>query len=183
MDALLKLKRNKGATQARKRLGRGNGSGLGTYSGRGGKGQTQRTGGNIKPGFAGGQTPLYRKMPKYKGFSNVNRKTYQVVNLEALNVFEEGAEVNAKTLLAKRLIESVEVPVKILGDGELKKKLNITVDRVSASAQEKIEQSKGKLTILADKSDKALKASKKAEKATANKAEMAKRPARAVKAE
>lgn len=163
MDALLKLKRNKGATTTRKRVGRGNGSGLGTYSGRGGNGQTARTGGNITPGFAGGQTPLYRKMPKFKGFTNINRKTYQVVNLEALNVFEEGAEVNAKSLHEKKLIDSVELPVKILGDGELKKKLNITVNRASASAQEKIEAAKGKLTILVDKTDKATKTAKKAE--------------------
>jgi large subunit ribosomal protein L15 len=148
MDALLKLKRNKGATQTKKRLGRGNGSGLGTYSGRGGKGQTQRTGGNIKPGFAGGQTPLYRKMPKYKGFNNINRVTFQIVNVESLNIFEDGAEINAQSLHEKKLIDSMVKPVKILGNGELKKKLNITVDRVSTSAKEKIEQAKGKVTEL-----------------------------------
>ena len=166
MDSLLKLKRNKGATQAKKRLGRGNGSGLGTYSGRGGKGQTARTGGNIAPGFAGGQTPLYRKMPKYKGFSNVNRVEFQVVNVESLNVFEDGAEVNAKTLHDKRLIESIDKPVKVLGDGELKKKLSITVDRVSASAKEKIEQAKGQVTEMGAKKTNttAAKAVKKAAK-------------------
>lgn len=152
MDALLKLKRNKGATTSKKRLGRGNGSGLGTYSGKGGKGQTARTGGSIKPGFAGGQTPLYRKMPKYKGFTNVNRTNFQVVNVESLNIFEDGAEVNAQTLHDKKLINSMLEPVKILGNGELKKKLNITVDRVSTSAKEKIEQAKGKLTETAAKS-------------------------------
>lgn len=148
MDALLKLKRNKGATKTKKRLGRGNGSGLGTYSGRGGKGQTQRTGGNIKPGFAGGQTPLYRKMPKFKGFNNINRVAFQVVNVESLNAFEDGAEINAQSLYEKKLIDSMVKPVKILGNGELKKKLTITVDRVSASAKEKIEQAKGKVTEL-----------------------------------
>lgn len=170
MDALLKLKRNKGAIQSKKRLGRGNGSGLGTYSGRGGKGQTARTGGNIAPGFAGGQTPLYRKMPKYKGFTNVNRVTFQVVNVEALNIFEDEAEVNAQTLKEKRLIDSIDKPVKILGDGELKKKLNITVDRVSSSAKEKIEQAKGQITEMGAKkvnttAKKAItKAAKKAKK-------------------
>ncbi len=148
MDALLKLKRNKGATTTKKRLGRGNGSGLGTYSGRGGNGQTARTGGNIRPGFAGGQTPLYRKMPKYRGFNNINRVPYQVVNVESLNVFEDGTEINVQTLFDKRLVDSIDKPVKILGTGELTKKLNITVDRVSASAKEKIEQAKGKLTEL-----------------------------------
>lgn len=170
MDALSNLKRNKGATQPKKRLGRGNGSGLGTYSGRGGKGQTARTGGNIAPGFAGGQTPLYRKMPKYKGFTNVNNVSFQVVNVEALNNFEDGAEINAQTLHAKKLIDSMDKPVKILGNGELKKKLNVTVDRVSASAKEKIEQAKGKFTEMGAKkvnttANKAVtKAAKKAKK-------------------
>ena len=148
MEALLKLKRNKGATKTKKRLGRGNGSGLGTYSGRGGKGQTARTGGNIKPGFAGGQTPLYRKMPKFKGFTNINRVTFQVVNVESLNIFEDGTEINAQTLHEKNLINSITQPVKILGNGELKKKLSITVDRISESAKEKITQAKGKITEL-----------------------------------
>jgi large subunit ribosomal protein L15 len=148
MDALLNLKRNKGATTSKKRLGRGNGSGLGTYSGRGGNGQTARTGGNIKPGFAGGQTPLYRQMPKFKGFLNVNRVPFQVVNVADLNVFEDGTEVNAQSLRDKKLIQSPSAPVKILGDGELTKKLTVTVDRVSAGAREKIEKAKGSVTEL-----------------------------------
>ncbi len=148
MDALLNLKRNKGATTSKKRLGRGNGSGLGTYSGRGGNGQTARTGGNIKPGFAGGQTPLYRQMPKYKGFKNVNRVPFQVVNVTDLNRFEDGAEVNAQSLREKKLVQSPSAPIKILGDGELTKKLTVTVDRVSAGAREKIEKAKGSVTEL-----------------------------------
>jgi large subunit ribosomal protein L15 len=151
MDALLNLKRNKGATQTKKRLGRGNGSGLGTYSGRGGNGQTARTGGNIKPGFAGGQTPLYRQMPKYRGFRNPNRVTFQVVNVEALNIFEDGSEVNAQNLMEKKLVRSATLPVKILGHGELKKKLNITVEKVSESAREKIEKAKGQVTEILPK--------------------------------
>lgn len=146
MDALLKLKRNKGATKTKKRLGRGNGSGLGTYSGKGGKGQTARTGGTIRPGFAGGQTPLFRKMPKLKGFNNVNRVSFQVVNVESLNLFEDNTEVNAQKLFESKLINSAEQPVKILGNGELKKKLQVKVDRVSSSAKEKIEQAKGSVT-------------------------------------
>lgn len=148
MDALLKLKRNKGAITTRKRLGRGNGSGLGSYSGRGGNGQTARTGGNIKPGFAGGQTPLYRKMPKYRGFTNINTVKYQVINVEDLNVFEDGTEVNAEKLHQSKLINSTSNPVKILGDGELTKKLKITVNKVSASAREKIEGAKGSVTEI-----------------------------------
>jgi large subunit ribosomal protein L15 len=148
MEALLNLKRNKGARQSKKRLGRGNGSGLGTYSGRGGKGQTARTGGNVKPGFAGGQTPLYRQMPKYRGFNNPNRVTYQVVNVGDLNCFDDGAEINAQTLLGKKLIGSLTGPVKILGNGELTKKLHVTAERLSASAREKIEQAKGSYTEL-----------------------------------
>ncbi|MCC7432717.1 50S ribosomal protein L15 [Candidatus Peregrinibacteria bacterium] len=149
MEALLKLKRNKGATAKKKRLGRGNGSGLGSYSGRGGKGQTARTGGNIKPGFAGGQTPLYRKMPKYKGFNNINRVEYQVVNLSDLeSFFDEGSEVNATTLHAKKLIRSADMPVKLLANGELSKKLSITVNKASDSAKEKLTKSKSTLKVL-----------------------------------
>lgn len=154
MDALHTLKRNKGATQTKKRLGRGNGSGLGTYSGRGGKGQTARTGGNVKPGFAGGQTPLYRKMPKLKGFNNVNRVSFQVVNVESLNLFEDNTEVNPQKLYESKLISSLSKPVKILGNGELKKKLQIKVDRVSTSAQEKIEAAKGSVTETMAKAEK-----------------------------
>lgn len=151
MDALLNLKRNKGATTTRKRLGRGNGSGLGTYSGRGGNGQTARTGGNVKPGFAGGQTPLYRKMPKYRGFNNPNRVPFQVINISDLNLFDEGTEINAQTLLEKNLISSLDKPVKLLGDGELTKKVNVIVDRLSNSAREKIENAKGTVTELMTK--------------------------------
>ncbi len=148
MEALLQLKRNKGATQQKKRLGRGNGSGLGTYSGRGGKGQTARTGGNIKPGFSGGQTPLYRKMPKFRGFNNINRVTFQVVNVESLNIFDNGSDINLQSLYEKKLVNSPSEPVKILGQGDLQKQLNVSVAKVSASAKEKILQAKGKVTEL-----------------------------------
>lgn len=161
MDSLLNLRRNKGATQTKKRLGRGNGSGLGTYSGRGGKGQTARTGGNIKPGFAGGQTPLYRQMPKYRGFNNPNHVTFQVINVSDLNVFEEGTEINAQTLLEKRLISSLNKPIKLLGNGELNKKLTIIVDRLSNSAKEKIENAKGSVTELMTKKSSTEKTTKK----------------------
>lgn len=157
MEGLLKLKRNKGATQPKKRLGRGNGSGLGTYSGRGGNGQTARTGGNVKPGFAGGQTPLYRKMPKLKGFNNINHISYQVVNVESLNIFEDNAVVTPETLFQNKLINSISKPVKVLGNGELKKKLQVKVDRVSGSAKTQIEGLKGKVTETEPKKETAEK--------------------------
>ncbi|MGL5831441.1 MAG: 50S ribosomal protein L15 [Candidatus Altimarinota bacterium] len=148
MEALHKLKRNKGAIKPKKRLGRGNGSGLGTYSGKGGNGQTARTGGSIKPGFAGGQTPLYMKMPKLKGFKNINHIKYQVVNVGDLNKFADNTEVNAQALYENKLVPHADKPVKILGNGELSKKLNIVANKVSASAKEKIEAAKGSVKEL-----------------------------------
>lgn len=148
MEALQKLKRNKGALKTKKRLGRGNGSGLGTYSGKGGNGQTARTGGSIKPGFAGGQTPLYMKMPKLKGFKNINTIKYQVVNVGDLNKFDDNSEVNAQALFENKLIPHADKPVKILGNGELSKKLSIVANKVSASAKEKIEGAKGSVKEL-----------------------------------
>lgn len=146
MDRLLNLKSNPGARKKAKNIGRGNGSGHGSSSTKGGKGQTARTGSGYKPGFEGGQTPLYRRVPKLKGFTNPNHVKYQVVNVESLNVFEDNEEVNVVKLFEKKLISHKEKPVKLLGNGDLKKKLSIKVDRVSKSAQEKIEKAKGSFT-------------------------------------
>lgn len=143
MEKLLKLRSNPGARKRAKVVGRGNGSGHGTYSTRGGKGQTARTGSGYKPGFEGGQTPLYRKMPKLKGFNNINRIAFQVVNVESLNSFNDNDEVTIVSLFEKDLIRRKDRPVKILGDGELTKKLKVKVDRISASAKLKIEKAKG----------------------------------------
>lgn len=151
MKNLLELKSNRGARKKKKTVGRGNASGHGSSSTRGGKGQTARSGSGYKPGFEGGQTPLYRKMPKLKGFNNINHITYQVVNVGDLNVFEDGEEVNVIRLFEKKLISKKNKPVKILGEGELKKKLSIKVDRVSSSAKEKIEKIKGNFTELMSK--------------------------------
>lgn len=148
MSSLQNLKSNPGARKKAKTVGRGNGSGHGTYSTRGMNGQRQRTGSKKRPGFEGGQTPLYRKMPKLKGFNNVNHVSYQVVNVGDLNVFEDNTEVTLANLFEKNLISKKDRPVKILGDGELKKKLNVKVDRVSSSAKQKIEASKGTVTEL-----------------------------------
>ena len=144
MSSLFNLKSNPGARKKRKVVGRGNGSGHGTYSTRGMNGQRQRTGSTASPGFEGGQTPLYRKMPKLGGFKNVNRVAYQVVNVGALNVFDENEEVNIAKLFEKNLICHKNLPVKILGDGDLTKKLVVKADKISASAKEKIEKAKGK---------------------------------------
>jgi large subunit ribosomal protein L15 len=152
MKNLLQLKSKSGARKRRKVVGRGNASGHGSYSTRGGKGQTARTGSGYKPGFEGGQTPLYRKMPKLKGFRNINRIQFQVVNVENLNVFEDGDEVDTIKLYEKKLI-SKKGPVKILGNGELQKKLHLKVDRVSGSAREKIEKAKGTVVELMTKKE------------------------------
>lgn len=127
-----------------RRIGRGNGSKRGNYSGRGMKGQKARTGGNIKPGFEGGQTPLKRKLPKLKGFKNLNQIKYRAINIGDLNVFEEGSEVTVETLIHKGLLTKKE-PVKILGDGKLEKKLTVNIPHLSKSAREKIEKSGGSI--------------------------------------
>ena len=146
MSLLQNLTSNPGARKRRKTVGRGNGSGHGTYSTRGMNGQRQRTGSSKRPGFEGGQTPLHRKMPKLKGFNNPNRVSYQVVNVGNLNVFEDNEEIDVIRLFEKKLISRKDRPVKILGEGDLNKKLVLKVDKFSASAKEKIEKAKGTVT-------------------------------------
>ena len=145
MSKLQSLRRNKGATKKKKVVGRGNGSGHGTYSTRGGKGQTARTGSSRSPGFEGGQTPLIRKMPKLKGFLNPNHIKYQPVNVGDLNKFEDGDVIDAVKLHDIGLISYPERPVKLLGDGEITKKLTINVEKASAGAKEKMEKAGGKV--------------------------------------
>lgn len=147
MSKLFNLKSKVGARKKPKTVGRGNGSGHGSYSTRGGKGQTARSGSGYKPGFEGGQTPFFRRMPKLKGFLNPNHINYQVVNVGDLNVFEDGEEVTNLKLHAKNLVGSKNRPVKLLGDGELTKKLNVVVDHMTKSAQEKIEKMKGSVKV------------------------------------
>lgn len=132
------IKAKAGSTRSKKRLGRGNGSGLGTYCGRGCKGQGQRKSGNVRPGFEGGQTPLISRLPKLKGFKNPNKIIFEVVNVGDLSVFKEGDEVNPVTLAEKKLIRRRKRPVKILGNGKIDKKLTVRVAHLSASAKEKI---------------------------------------------
>ena len=136
-----------GSTSAQKRLGRGSGSGLGKTSGKGHKGAKARSGGGKRPGFEGGQMPLYRRVPK-RGFNNVFRTEYAEVNVERLEAFEEGTVVNAQALLDARIIRKELDGVKILGGGELTKKLTVQAAKFSASAKEKIEAAGGKAEVI-----------------------------------
>lgn len=139
------IKSKSGSAKARKRVGRGNASGHGTYCGRGSKGQGQRKSGNLRPGFEGGQTPLISRLPKLRGFKNPNKITFQIVNLKDLDRFNDGDEVNVLTLLEKKLVRRKGEPVKVLGHGKLAKKLTVKVHKVSASAKDKIVQAGGKV--------------------------------------
>ena len=135
-----------GSTTAPKRLGRGVGSQLGKTSGKGHKGAKARSGGGKRPGFEGGQMPLTRRLPK-RGFTNIFAKEYAIVNVSALNVFEDGTVVNNDTLVEAGLIKKVLDGVKILGGGELTKKLTVSVDKVTESAKQKIEAIGGKVEV------------------------------------
>ena len=133
-----------GATKEAKRIGRGHGSGNGKTAGKGHKGQNARSGGGVRPGFEGGQLPLYRKLPK-RGFYNRFAKEYSVVNVEALNKFEDGAVVDLATLAQAGVVSQPKSALKILGKGELAKKLTVKAAVFSASAKEKIEAAGGKI--------------------------------------
>ena len=136
-----------GARKKKVSRGRGDASGLGSFSGRGCKGQSARSGGKVKPGFEGGQTPLIRRMPKLKGFKNPNRLPFQVVNVGDLNDFNDNSEITIVTLFEQKLISKKNRPIKILGNGKLEKKLIFKVDAVSKEAQDKIEKSGGTLHL------------------------------------
>ena len=133
-----------GSAKSAWRKGRGTGSGNGKTAGKGHKGQNARSGGGVRPGFEGGQLPLYRKLPK-RGFHNKFATVYAIVNVSALNVFEDGAVVDTEALLARRIIRKVNDGVKVLGNGELTKKLTVKAAIFSASAKEKIEAAGGKI--------------------------------------
>ena len=136
----------KGSTHSRKRVGRGNGSGYGGTSGRGMNGQASRAGGTKGPGFEGGQTPLAMRLPKLPGFRNFNRKEYLPVNVSRLEEkFEAGDVVDKEALVKARIIKHADSLVKVLGDGEITKALTVKVDKVSKSAQAKIEAAGGKV--------------------------------------
>ena len=137
-----------GARKAPKRLGRGIGSGTGKTSGKGHKGQWARSGGGVRPGFEGGQMPLARRLPK-TGFDNRYKKVYSIVNLNDLNKFDDGAVVNAEALKAAGILSKIEpYGLKVLGDGELTKKVTVQAKKFSKSATEKIEKAGGKAEVL-----------------------------------
>lgn len=138
MLSLANLSPQKGSTKQRKRLGRGPGSGHGKTSGRGHKGFKARSGSGIKLGFEGGQMPLQRRLPK-RGFNNIFRKEYAVVNVKDLEKFEAGTKVDRQLLIEAGLVRAKDNFVKVLGDGELTKKVTVAVDKVSLSARKKIE--------------------------------------------
>ncbi|MDO4618612.1 MAG: 50S ribosomal protein L15 [Clostridia bacterium] len=144
---LEELKPREGSTHRKKIVGRGIGSGVGKTSGRGHKGQKARSGGGVRPGFEGGQMPLYRRLPK-RGFTNIFAKKYVTVNVEVLDKFNDGDEVTAESLLEKGIISKTLDGVKILGRGEVTKKLTVKVAKVSESAKEKIEKAGGKAEVI-----------------------------------
>ncbi len=141
------LKFNEGARRDRKRIGRGHGSGHGKTAGKGHKGQLARSGGGTPLGFEGGQTPLYKRIPK-RGFNNINRVNYAVVNLSDLNRFEEGTEVTIDVLVATKMVRNVKDGVKVLGNGTLEKKLSVQANAFSKSAVEAIEKLGGKVEVI-----------------------------------
>lgn len=136
-----------GSRHSRKRLGRGTGSGLGKTSGRGHKGQWARSGGGVRPGFEGGQNPLFRRLPK-RGFTNIHRKEYAVVNVEELNRFEAGTEVTPELLLESGVVKNPRDGIKILGEGDLGVKLTVKANKFSQSAVEKIQAAGGKTEVI-----------------------------------
>lgn len=141
------LKPAEGSTHRKKIVGRGIGSGVGKTSGKGHKGQNARSGGGVRPGFEGGQMPLYRRLPK-RGFTNIFAKKYVSVNVEVLDKFNDGDEVTAEALLEKGIISKTLDGVKILGRGEVTKKVTVKVAKISESAKEKIEKAGGKAEVM-----------------------------------
>lgn len=136
-----------GARRERKRIGRGHGSGHGKTSGKGQKGQNSRSGGGVRLGFEGGQTPIMRRLPK-RGFTNFNRKVFAIVNVESLNVFENDTVVTPELLIETGLVKKELDGIKILGQGELEKKLTVKANKFSGSAVSTIEQAGGKVEVI-----------------------------------
>ena len=141
------LKPAVGATTAPKRLGRGIGSGLGKTSGKGHKGAKARSGGGKRPGFEGGQMPLTMRLPK-RGFTNKWRKEYVAINVDRLEIFEDGQVVSPVELIEMGIIKKIEDGVKIMGNGELTKKLTVQANKFTATAKEKIEAAGGKAEVI-----------------------------------
>ena len=144
---LHELKPNPGSTKNRKRLGRGTATGQGKTAGRGMNGQKSRSGGGVRPGFEGGQMPLYRRLPK-RGFTNIFGTQFAEINVEVLNKFEDGAEITPELLKSEGIIKKQLDGVKVLGNGELTKKLTVKAHKFSKAAAEKIEAAGGKAEVI-----------------------------------
>jgi large subunit ribosomal protein L15 len=133
-----------GSKKDRKRVGRGDGSGNGTYCGRGCKGQKSRSGYRLHPGFEGGQLPIIKRLPRLRGFTNIFKKEYSIVKLSMLDIFNAGSEVTPEEMLQVGIIKTKKLPVKILADGDIKKPITVKANRFSAAAKAKIEAAGGK---------------------------------------
>jgi large subunit ribosomal protein L15 len=144
---LHELKSASGSKKSPKRVGRGTGSGLGRNAGKGEKGQKARSGGGVRLGFEGGQMPLFRRIPK-RGFTNIFSKEYSQINVEKLNVFEDGTEITSQVLLEKGMIKKSKNGLKVLGNGELNKKLTVKAVKFTKAAAEKIEAAGGKVEVI-----------------------------------
>ena len=136
-----------GSTKEAKRIGRGHGSGNGKTAGKGHKGQKARAGHGMRPGFEGGQMPLQRRVPK-RGFNNIFAEDWAAINVSALEVFEDGAVVDAAALTEKGIIKKANLPIKVLGNGKITKKLTVKLNAFSASAAEKINSAGGKAEVI-----------------------------------
>lgn len=134
-----------GSRKNRKRVGRGNGSGHGTYSGRGCKGQKSRAGYRMSRGFEGGQLPLIRRLPRKRGFVNIFRIEYSIVNIDKLNMFEAGSEVTPEKLVTAGVVKSLRYPIKILAEGNIEHSLVVKANKFSTAAKAKIEAAGGKV--------------------------------------
>lgn len=144
---LEEIKSPPGANKSPKRVGRGIGSGHGKTSTRGHKGQKARSGGSIRPGFEGGQMPLQRRIPK-RGFTNIFKKEWSIVNVKDLNIFEDGTIITVAMLKQAGLIKKIDQAVKLLGDGEVEKQLTVQVHKASQQAEEKISAKGGKIEVI-----------------------------------
>lgn len=144
---LHELKPAEGSRKERKRLGRGIGSGQGKTAGKGHKGQNARSGGGVRLGFEGGQTPLFQRLPK-RGFTNINRKEFAVVNLDTLNRFEDGTEVTPELLIEAGIVKSEKAGIKILAKGNVEKKLTVKAHKFSSAAKVAIEAAGGQTEVL-----------------------------------
>ena len=147
MNELSRLKPPAGATKKRKRKGRGIGSGNGKTAGKGQKGQKSRSGGSVPPGFEGGQMPLHRRLPK-GGFKNRFRVEYATLNVSALNRFDDGAVVDMETLVELGMVKKNQKLLKLLGHGEVSKKVTVKVNKASATAQSKVEAAGGTIEVI-----------------------------------